>query len=77
MEELTFLARRVRADHVLAYALRDMGWTTTKLGALWGAGPEALDAVVLKIEERFPEYKVNTTEFENLAQAAEEASCMI
>lgn len=77
MEELTFLARRVRADHVLAHALRSMGWTTTKLGALWGCDQEALDAVILKLEARFPGYKVNATEFENLVLAAEEASCVL
>ena len=77
MEDLTFLARRVWADHVLAHALRAMGWTTTKLGALWGCDQEALDAVILKVEGRFPEYKVNATEFENLVRAAEEASCVI
>lgn len=77
MEDLTFLAGRVWADHVLAHALRAMGWTTTKLGALWGCDQEALDAVILKVEGRFPEYKVNAAEFENLVRAAEEASCVI
>ena len=77
MEELTFLARKVRADHVLAHALKAMGWTTTKLGALWGCDQEVVDSVILRVEEKYPEYKVNTVEFENLVQAAEEASCII
>jgi len=77
MEELTFLARKVRADHVLAFALKGMGWSTTKLGALWGCDREVLDSVILRVEERYPEYKVNAVEFENLVQAAEEASCII
>ena len=77
MDELTFLARRVRADHVLAAALKEMGWSTTKLGALKGNDTEVLDAVVLSVEKRYPDYKVNSSEFENLVEAAEEASCAI
>ena len=66
MEELTFLARKVRADHVLAHALQAMGWTATKLGVLWGCDQAVLDSVILRVEERYPEYKVNAAEFENL-----------
>ena len=77
MEDLNFLARKVRADHVLAFALRDMGWTTTKLGALWGCDWDVMDSVIFGMEAKYPEYKVNGTEFENLVQAAEEASCVL
>ena len=77
MEDLTQLAGRVRADHVLAHALKVSGWNTTKLGALKGTEPEVIDAVILKIEKDFHPYKVNGTELENLVEAAEEASCAI
>ena len=77
MEDLTFLAMKVRADHVLAHALKSTGWTTTKFGALWGAEQEVIDSVILKLERDFPSYKVNGLEFEGLLIAAEEAANVI
>ena len=49
MEDLAFLLRCVRADHVLAYALKTSGWTTAKLGD-WSEWQEVFDSAAVKLE---------------------------
>ena len=61
MEDLLFLAKRVRADQALAYALRTSGWSTTKLGALKGVEQEVLDGIAIKLEILNPELNVNVS----------------
>ena len=77
MEDLAFLSRCVRADQVLAYALKTSGWSTTKLGALAGVEQDVLDSIAMKLESDFEGLKVNIVELENLVLAAEEAASRI
>ena len=78
MEELTFLARKVRADHVLASRLEGHGVVDHQIGCSLGMRPGSPRLGHPQSgRERYPEYKVNAVEFENLVQAAEEASCII
>ena len=77
MQDLLQVARAVRADQALAVALRDAGWTTTKLGALKGVGDEVLDGIAMKLELVNPAIKVNVTELEGLVDAANDAASML